>query len=110
MVGKDLGLMGSDRNFAAARIGFLGSDPNSGRDFRAGHQSTTDLGSDPNNPDPNNPGSFNPFMSSALASNCVVLIDRLLFVFILAPLSPPALVFGVRAQIRAAFGLLEIVI
>ena len=52
MVGKDLGLMGSDRNIAAARIGFLakpqvqGSDPNSGHGLRAGQQGF--LGSDRN--------------------------------------------------------------
>jgi|GEM_PF-5267855 len=42
---------------------------------------------------------------AAVASNWVAGIDALLFVFILAPLSPPALsVFGVRAQIRRASG------
>ena len=67
-------------------IGFLGSDPNSGHCLRARQQSSTDLGSDPNNPNP-----FSPHQSSAVASNWVVVVDALLSVFILAPLTPPAL-------------------
>ena len=80
-----VGLMGSDRNFEQAE-GFLGSDPNSGQCLRTGQERFTDLGSDPNNP-----GSFSPYAPSAVASNCVVLIDRNVFVFILAPLSHPRL-------------------
>ena len=77
-----VGLMGSDRNFEQA-------------------EGSANLGSDPNNPH-----STNPRMASAVASNCVVLIDRLLFVFILAPLSPPALSrpAGRKREPTALFG------
>jgi hypothetical protein len=108
IVAKALG-MGSDRNFAAARSdapagtaeGFLGSDPNSGQGLRAGQERLTDLGSDPNNPDP-----INPFTASVVASNCVVGIESFLSVFILAPLSPPALSrpAGRERELTATFG------
>ena len=68
-------------SFRAGQQGFLGSDHN----FEQA-EGGANLGSDPNNP-----GSFNPFMPLPVASNCVAGIDALLFVFILAPLSPPAL-------------------
>ena len=88
------------RAVAANRVvGFWGSDPNSGQSLRAGQRGLlgsdrnfeqaeggANLGSDPNNPLPNNPRT-----ASAAASKCVVDIDALLFVFILAPLYPPAL-------------------
>jgi hypothetical protein len=65
-------------------VGFLGSDPNSGQGLRAGQERFTDLGSDPNNP-----GSNHQFprsrAASAVASKCVVVAERNVFVFILAP-------------------------
>ena len=98
MTAKALGLMGSDRNFEQAK-GFLakpqvqGSDPNSGHGLRAGQQSLTDLGSDPNNSDPNNPGSNlncpHTRMASTLASNWVAVVDRDVFVFIFGPTLTP---------------------
>jgi len=91
------GLLGSDRNFEQAEGGAnLGSDPNNPH---------------PNNPDPNNPGSnlncLNTRTASALASNCVVEVDALLSVFILAPLIHPRLLPappGGKKEPTALFG------
>ena len=88
----------------------LGSDPNSGQSLRAGQRGLlgsdrnfeqaeggANLGYDPNNPD----------MPSAVASNCVVEVDALLSVFILAPLSHPRLSLappGEKEEPTAIFG------
>ena len=83
-----VGLMGSDPNsgqsLRAGQRGFLGSDRNFGQ-----AEGGANLGSDPNSPHPNNPGLFSPCSPTTVASNWVVGIDALLFVFILAPLTLP---------------------
>jgi hypothetical protein len=52
------------------------------------------------------PNFYNSHAASAVASNCVVVVDRFVFVFILAPLVPPALSrpAGWKRELTAIFG------
>ena len=112
-------------------IGFLGSDPNSGQDFRASQQGlwgsdrnfavarsgapagraegSANLGSDPHNPDPNNPRSnlscLHTLTASAVSSKCVAAVERYVSVFISGPtLSAPPLSRPAGRKRGASFG------